>query len=340
MEHMRILHICPTSRIEAPLAPESLQYLGHQIERRALDQLHSAEPDSITADVVVTDACIDLSLAPAIAELTAQKGIGAPIIVVLSEGGLATVSAKWNVFDIILTTAGPAEVESRLRLARDRHRASSSPGARSAAHSAASRRGDAGVASSGAADSRSAAWTDAASFSGGGWWTGNGPLTSQGEPMIVVSGALRIDETAFTAHLGARSLDLTYREFALLKFFAMHPERVFTRDEILLGVWGDDYYGGTRTVDVHVRRVRAKLGKDLENAIHTVRNVGYRFSPDSAAKNSDGLEPDADTGSEPEPSEQTEVGEQSEVSAPSEVGAPSEANSPSEVEPNEEDVKI
>ena len=101
--------------------------------------------------------------------------------------------------------------------------------------------------------------------------------------MIVVSGALRIDETAFTAHLGERSLDLTYREFALLKFFALHPERVFTRDEILLAVWGDDYFGGTRTVDVHVRRVRAKLGKDFENAIHTVRYVGYRFSPDTAA---------------------------------------------------------
>jgi DNA-binding response OmpR family regulator len=92
---------------------------------------------------------------------------------------------------------------------------------------------------------------------------------------------LRIDETAFTAELGGRSLDLTYREFALLKFFAMHPERVFTRDDILLAVWGDDYFGGTRTVDVHVRRLRAKLGKDLENAIHTVRNVGYRFSADS-----------------------------------------------------------
>ena len=60
-----------------------------------------------------------------------------------------------------------------------------------------------------------------------------------------------------------------------------------TRDEILLGVWGDDYYGGTRTVDVHVRRLRAKLGKDLENAIHTVRNVGYRFSPDTAGEDDD-----------------------------------------------------
>ena len=106
-------------------------------------------------------------------------------------------------------------------------------------------------------------------------------LNADGEPMVVVTGDLRIDETAFTAELGGRSLDLTYREFALLKFFAMHPERVFTRDDILLTVWGDDYFGGTRTVDVHVRRLRAKLGKDLENAIHTVRNVGYRFSADS-----------------------------------------------------------
>ena len=97
--------------------------------------------------------------------------------------------------------------------------------------------------------------------------------------MVVVTGALRIDETSFTADLGGRPLDLTYREFSLLKFFAMHPERVFTRDEILLGVWGDDYYGGTRTVDVHIRRLRAKLGGEYEHMIGTVRNVGYRFDP-------------------------------------------------------------
>ena len=88
----------------------------------------------------------------------------------------------------------------------------------------------------------------------------------------------------------------------------MHPERVFTRDEILLGVWGDDYYGGTRTVDVHVRRLRAKLGKDLENAIHTVRNVGYRFSPDAGAGDDDEEGDPGDTTGSVDPTEPRDPG--------------------------------
>ena len=72
-------------------------------------------------------------------------------------------------------------------------------------------------------------------------------------------------------------LDLTFKEFELLKFLAQHPGRVFTRAQLLQEVWGYDYYGGTRTVDVHVRRLRAKLGPEHETLIGTVRNVGYRF---------------------------------------------------------------
>ena len=72
-------------------------------------------------------------------------------------------------------------------------------------------------------------------------------------------------------------LDLTFKEFELLKYLAQHPGRVFTRDQLLQEVWGYDYFGGTRTVDVHVRRLRAKLGTDNEALIGTVRNVGYRF---------------------------------------------------------------
>ena len=64
----------------------------------------------------------------------------------------------------------------------------------------------------------------------------------------------------------------------LLKFLAQHPGRVFTRASLLQEVWGYDYFGGTRTVDVHVRRLRAKLGPDHESLIGTVRNVGYRFN--------------------------------------------------------------
>ena len=79
-----------------------------------------------------------------------------------------------------------------------------------------------------------------------------------------------------------RSLDLTYKEFELLKYLAQHPGRVFTRAQLLQEVWGYDYFGGTRTVDVHVRRLRAKLGTEHEALIGTVRNVGYRFVPEVA----------------------------------------------------------
>jgi DNA-binding response OmpR family regulator len=74
-------------------------------------------------------------------------------------------------------------------------------------------------------------------------------------------------------------LDLTFKEFELLKFLAQHPGRVFTRAQLLQEVWGYDYFGGTRTVDVHVRRLRAKLGPEHEALIGTVRNVGYKFVP-------------------------------------------------------------
>jgi len=90
-------------------------------------------------------------------------------------------------------------------------------------------------------------------------------------------GGLRIDELSYTAKIDQRVLDLTYKEFELLKYLAQFPGRVFTREQLLHEVWGYDYYGGTRTVDVHVRRLRAKLGTDHEQLIGTVRNVGYRF---------------------------------------------------------------
>ena len=81
-------------------------------------------------------------------------------------------------------------------------------------------------------------------------------------------------------------LDLTFKEFELLKFLAQHPGRVFTRAHLLQEVWGYDYFGGTRTVDVHVRRLRAKLGSEHEALIGTVRNVGYRFVPLKAGEDS------------------------------------------------------
>ena len=92
-------------------------------------------------------------------------------------------------------------------------------------------------------------------------------------------GDLAIDEAAYSARLRGRTLDLTFKEFELLRFLATHAGRVFTRAQLLQEVWGYDYYGGTRTVDVHVRRLRAKLGAEHESLIGTVRNVGYRFVP-------------------------------------------------------------
>jgi DNA-binding response OmpR family regulator len=89
-------------------------------------------------------------------------------------------------------------------------------------------------------------------------------------------GELVIDAKGFTAKLRGESLDLTFKEFELLRFLTQHPGRVFTRSQLLQEVWGYDYFGGTRTVDVHVRRLRAKLGPEYESLIGTVRNVGYR----------------------------------------------------------------
>jgi DNA-binding response OmpR family regulator len=129
--------------------------------------------------------------------------------------------------DVVLETAGPAEIEARMRVAAG----------------------------------RLAARND----------------RSDPEAHIIRSGEVVVDEETYTAKLGGRVLDLTFKEFELLKYLAQHPGRVFTRDQLLQEVWGYDYFGGTRTVDVHVRRLRAKLGTEHEALIGTVRNVGYRF---------------------------------------------------------------
>ena len=101
---------------------------------------------------------------------------------------------------------------------------------------------------------------------------------------LIRAGELTIDPDTYAAKLKGRPLDLTYKEFELLKFLSQHPGRVFTRDQLLREVWGYDYFGGTRTVDVHVRRLRAKLGSEYESMIGTVRQVGYKFvTPPSRA---------------------------------------------------------
>ncbi len=121
------------------------------------------------------------------------------------------------------------------------------------------------------------------------------------ESHLIRSGEVVVDDVSYTAKVGERLLDLTFKEFELLKHLAQHPGRVFTRAQLLSEVWGYDYFGGTRTVDVHVRRLRAKLGPEFETLIGTVRNVGYRFvlpstprasTPDRTAGESDRAESD------------------------------------------------
>jgi DNA-binding response OmpR family regulator len=203
----------------------SLALLGHLV--RVLP--HEAAPllDAPPSDVIVIDARRELASARQTCRVLRSTGISAPLLAVVTEGGLTAIAADWGIDDVIIETAGPAEVEARLRLAMGRA---------SAAHEA---------------------------------------LTSATEE--IRSGDLSIDEATYQAKLGNRALDLTFKEFELMKFLAQHPGRVFTRAQLLQEVWGYDYFGGTRTVDVHVRRLRAKLGPDREALIGTVRNVGYKF---------------------------------------------------------------
>src|SRR5690606_18572963 len=178
--------------------------------------------DTPGADVILVDGRRDLPQVRSLCQLLRSTGPGCPLIAVVTEGGLAAVTADWGIDDVLLNTAGPAEVEARLRLATGRL--------------AAARSGDT-------------------------------------VPDEIRSGDLVIDEATYTARVSGRPLDLTYKEFELLKFLAQHAGRVFTRAQLLQEVWGYDYFGGTRTVDVHVRRLRAKLGPDNEALIGTVRNV-------------------------------------------------------------------
>jgi DNA-binding response OmpR family regulator len=104
------------------------------------------------------------------------------------------------------------------------------------------------------------------------WRTGQGT-----RPELVEYGDLMLNLETYQAAVAGQPLDLTYMEYELLKFLASHPGKVFTRETLLSRVWGYEYYGGARTVDVHIRRLRAKLGEEHANLIQTVRSVGYRF---------------------------------------------------------------
>ncbi|WP_031064087.1 winged helix-turn-helix transcriptional regulator, partial [Streptomyces sp. NRRL WC-3742] len=184
----------------------------------------SALVDTPSADVILVDGRRDLPQIRSLCQLLRSTGIACPLILVVTEGGLAAVTAEWGIDDVLLDTAGPAEVEARLRLGLGRLQ-----------------------------------------------------VAVDESPMEIRNGDLSVDEATYSAKLKGRALDLTFKEFELLKYLAQHPGRVFTRAQLLQEVWGYDYFGGTRTVDVHVRRLRAKLGVENEQLIGTVRNVGYRF---------------------------------------------------------------
>ncbi len=105
------------------------------------------------------------------------------------------------------------------------------------------------------------------------WSTGDAVTRAD----LVEYGDLVLNLETYQATIARRPLDLTYMEYELLKFLAQNPGKVFTREILLSRVWGYEYYGGARTVDVHVRRLRAKLGEEYAGLIATVRSVGYRF---------------------------------------------------------------
>ncbi len=212
-----------------------LALLPHHV--RVLPAEATALIDAPDCDAVLVDGRQDLAQVRALTRLIRTTGTDVPVIIILTEGGLAVVTADWGVDDVVLSSVSPAEFEARLRLAIGRLQAS----------------------------------------------TEDDP-----DAHVIRSGGVTVDEATYTAKLNGRPLDLTYKEFELLKHLAQHPGRVFTRQQLLQEVWGYDYFGGTRTVDVHVRRLRAKLGSEHETLIGTVRNVGYRFvaPPSDAAKES------------------------------------------------------
>lgn len=218
----RILLLTNSNGASAEVLP-SLALLQHQV--KILPAEASILVDIPDIDAVFVDARRDLPGAKSLTRLIAATGLHCPLIAVMTEGGLSAVNNDWGINDVILDTAGPAEIEARIRLAMGTS-------------------------------------TEAI-----------GETSKE-----IRQGDVFIDEHSYTAKIKGRSLDLTFKEFELLKFLAQHPGRVFTRAQLLHEIWGYDYYGGTRTVDVHIRRLRAKLGPEFEAIIGTVRNVGYRFT--------------------------------------------------------------
>ena len=201
----------------------ALELLNHRVHILPAEPTALLETDP--CDIVLLDARKDLVGARSLTQLLKATGLSAPLMLILTEGGMAAVV---------------------LGVGRRRH----PPGIR-----------------------------------GPGRSRGEDPARRRARrpekedvPTEIRAAGVVIDEASYTARVNGAALNLTFKEFELLKYLAQHPGRVFTRQQLLTEVWGYDYYGGTRTVDVHVRRLRAKLGADHENLISTVRNVGYRLT--------------------------------------------------------------
>jgi DNA-binding response OmpR family regulator len=213
----KILMLTNSHGASADVLP-ALGLLQHDV--RILPAEVSVLIDAPIADCIFVDARRDLPNTKAFTKLITTTGVSTPIVVITTEGGLTAINADWQIADVMLDTAGPAEVDARIRIV-----------------------------------------------------IGKNPSLKE-----IRSGEVVIDEDSYTAKIKGRTLDLTFKEFELLKYLAQHPGRVFSRSQLLQEIWGYDYFGGTRTVDVHIRRLRSKLGPEFESVIDTVRNVGYRFT--------------------------------------------------------------
>ena len=224
----KVLLLTNTHGASAEVLP-ALGLLQHTV--RILPAEASVLVDAPEVDVLFIDARRELPSAKALTKLITTTGISCPIIAITTEGGLSAFNADWGINDVMLDTAGPAEVDARIRIVLGKQAASD---------------------------------------------LHNDPHSGE-----IRSGDVSIDESTYTARLKGEVLDLTFKEFELLKYLAQHPGRVFTRAQLLQEIWGYDYFGGTRTVDVHIRRLRSKLGPEFEAIIGTVRNVGYRFTVDA-----------------------------------------------------------
>lgn len=217
----------------APGIAPGLALLPHRLSVRPNDVGPlAAGPEP---DLVVVDAVTDLVQALGTLRSLETVGLGCPVLVVVDVDALSVVDERWPMDDLVLRTAGPAELSARVRLLLARPRPN-------------------GAVADGAGDGE------------------------DGDPETIRVADVVVDEAGWSVRAGGVPLDLTFKEFELLRYLVQRPGRVVTRDTLLQEVWGMDYYGGTRTVDVHIRRLRAKLGPERESLIGTIRGVGYRFS--------------------------------------------------------------